>query len=176
MSGALSVDQALELMNPEPGHIVLMCGLAGSGKTTFSKRLADEGFLRLSMDETVWNDSGRFGLDFAAENYPLHLEAARKVVRERLIDAMRARTPSVVDSAFWNRVARDDYKALIKGHGCAWSLVYLRAAPDLLRQRLATRSQRFDANAQFPVTGDMLDRFLASFVAPTDEGELLVRA
>ena len=168
--------EALARLEPEPGHVVLMCGLAGSGKTTFSKRLADTGFLRLSMDEAVWTGSGRYGLDFAPTDYPKHLEAARGVIRARLIEAMDARTPAVVDSAFWNRAARDDYKALVEAHGCRWSLVYLQAAPDLLRQRLAARSQRFDANAQFAVSETMLDRFLASFEAPAGEGEMLVQA
>jgi predicted kinase len=175
MTDALTADEAVERLRPDPGHVVLMCGLAGSGKTTFSKRLAGKGFLRLSMDEPIWTASGRFGLDFNAADYPGHLEAARGVIRERLIEAMRARMPAVVDSAFWNRAARDDYKALVKSHG-AWSLVYLKAAPDLLRRRLAARNRRFDANAQFPVTDAMLERFLASFEAPVGEGELLVLA
>lgn len=174
MTGAITIDQALERLRPEAGHAVLMCGLAGSGKTTFSQRLAEKGFLRLSIDETVWDDSGRFGLDFTAEDYPVRLEAARVAIRKQLIAAMRSRTPAVVDSAFWNRAARDEYKALAEAHGCAWSLVYLKASPSLLKQRLAARAERFDANAQFPVTGDLLDRFLTSFEAPADEGEMIV--
>jgi predicted kinase len=82
----------------------------------------------------------------------------------------------VVDSAFWNRAARDEYKALIEARGGAWRLVYLKATPELLRQRLAGRSRRFDANAQFPVTDAMLDRFLGAFEEPAGEGEMAVEA
>lgn len=34
--------------------VVMMCGVAGSGKTTFSKKLEKEGFVRLSIDEEIW--------------------------------------------------------------------------------------------------------------------------
>jgi len=176
MSAPLDAKAALESLTPAPGLVVLMCGLAGSGKTTFSKQLEVKGFVRLSMDELVWTTAGRFGMDFEAADYPRHLEAARGAMRERLIEAMQAGTPVVVDSAFWNRAARDEYKALIERHGCAWRLVYLKAGADLLRTRLLERSRRFDANAQFPVTGAVLDRFVGSFEEPSGEGEMVVTA
>lgn len=143
---------ALESLAPAPGLVVLMCGLAGSGKTTFSQQLEARGFFRLSMDEVVWATAGRFGLDYDAADYPRRLEAARAVTRERLVEAMRARTPTVVDSAFWNRAARDEYKALIEGCGLrvAAGLSPGRgraAAPPPERTGLPFRRQR-------PVRGD----------------------
>ncbi|MBN8210007.1 AAA family ATPase [Bacillus sp. NTK071] len=39
---------------------VMMCGIAGSGKTTFSQVLEQEGFVRLSVDEEIWATHGRF--------------------------------------------------------------------------------------------------------------------
>ncbi|WP_346775363.1 AAA family ATPase [Bacillus sp. RO2] len=40
-----------------------MCGVAGSGKTTFSQQLEKEGFVRLSIDEEIWATNGRYGID-----------------------------------------------------------------------------------------------------------------
>lgn len=176
MTTPLGAAQALDALEPSPGLVVLMCGLAGSGKTTFSKQLEAKGFVRLSIDELVWDAAGRLGVHFEAAEYPGRLEAARGVLRERLIAAMRAKTPVVVDSAFWNRAARDEYKALVELHGCVWRLVYLEASADLLRGRVRERASRFDANAQFEVTPAMLERFLTSFEAPDGEGEMVVRA
>ncbi len=171
----MTSDEALASLEPAPGLVVLTCGLAGSGKTTFSQALAAKEFARLSMDEIVW-ETGRFGVDFEPDDYPRRLEAARTALRERLIEALRNRAPVVVDSAFWNRAARAEYKALVEAHGGAWRLVYLKADPDVLRARLRERARRFDANAQFEVTDTMLDRFLGAFEAPSGEGEIVVEA
>ena len=54
MSEPLTVDAALSLLSPEPGLVILMCGVAGSGKTSFSTKLASKGFTRLSIDEEIW--------------------------------------------------------------------------------------------------------------------------
>ena len=35
--------------------VVLMCGIAGSGKTTLSQNLEKHGYVRLSIDEEVWS-------------------------------------------------------------------------------------------------------------------------
>ena len=39
---------------PLKSLVVMLCGIAGSGKTTLAKRLEKMGFLRLSIDEEVW--------------------------------------------------------------------------------------------------------------------------
>lgn len=86
---------------------------------------------------------------------------------------MARRLPAVVDSAFWNRVARDEYKALVEQGGCRWQLVYLETPLELIRARLAERNQRFDANAPFPITLDVQDRYAAAFEVPLDEGAVV---
>lgn len=45
--------------------IVLMCGIAGSGKTTFSQKIEPYGFTRLSIDEEVWAVLGRNGISIS---------------------------------------------------------------------------------------------------------------
>jgi len=43
-----------------------------------------------------------------------------------------------------------------------------------LRKRLKARSQRFDANAAFPITEETLNNFLNSFEEPQGEGEIVI--
>lgn len=50
MTQVVSFAAALSALSPTDGRVVLMCGLAGSGKTTFSQALADKGFGRLGPD------------------------------------------------------------------------------------------------------------------------------
>ena len=66
-------------------------------------------------------------------------------------------------------------KAAVEGAGGIWRLVYLKADEALLRERLAARRERFDANAAVPIGEAALARFLASFETPRGEGETTVR-
>jgi hypothetical protein len=50
----------------------------------------------------------------------------------------------------------------------------LKVHPDDLRKRLKIRSQRFDANASFTITEEILTSFLNGFVTPTGEGETVI--
>ena len=177
MVGARSVTvaDALVSLRPLPGLAVLMCGLAGSGKTTFAMQLETVGFRRLSIDEEIWRRYGRYGLDYPPEQYGAHVEAARALLRTQLIEELRGGQAVVVDSSFWSRAHRDDFKAAVEGAGGIWRLVYLKADEALLRERLAARRERFDANAAVPIGEAALARFLASFETPRGEGETTVR-
>jgi predicted kinase len=77
----------------------------------------------------------------------------------------------VVDFSFWQRARREQYKRLTEDAGGQWRLVYLKIGPAVLLQRLDKRSQRFDANAAFPITGEILTTYLSGFEEPNGEGE-----
>ncbi|KQX62637.1 AAA family ATPase [Paenibacillus sp. Root444D2] len=154
--------------------IVLMCGIAGSGKTTFSQNLEKYGYVRLSIDEEVWSTNGRYGIDYPVEKYREYLEEAHIRLRNKLVKLIEDKKQVVVDSSFWNRSERDEYKRLIENSGGKWRLIYLKVHPDELRTRLKIRSQRFDANAAFTITEDILTTFLNGFEEPRDEGEIVI--
>lgn len=61
--------------------VVMMCGVAGSGKTTFAKKLEKEGFARLSIDEDIWATHGRFGVDYPEQNYEFYKEESEIKLR-----------------------------------------------------------------------------------------------
>jgi predicted kinase len=152
-------------------EVVLMCGIAGSGKTTYAQRLEETGYIRLSIDEEIWAQFGRYGVDYPAEEYPEKSRLADATVRERLRTLVEQGHPVVVDNSFWNRTAREDYKKLVDDAGGRWRLVYLKATTEVLRRRLALRKDRFDANAAFPITEETLAGYVAAFEEPHGEGE-----
>ena len=156
-------------------HVVLMCGVAGAGKTTYAQGLEARGYVRLSIDEVIWERFGRFGVDYDAGRYDEYSAAAETALRARLLELVRRGDDVVVDRSFWRRAARDEYKQLLADAGARWELVYLKVDREQLRERLAARAVRFDANAAFPITDDTLDRFLAGFEEPCDEGEIVIR-
>jgi AAA domain len=44
------------------GVVCMMCGVAGSGKTTWARALEARGLVRLSIDEEIWSRFGRYGV------------------------------------------------------------------------------------------------------------------
>jgi predicted kinase len=160
--------------SPGPARVVLMCGIAGAGKTTYAKELEAQGYVRLSIDEEVWERFGRYGVDYDPPMYEKHSAEAEAALQQRLIDLIRAGRDVVVDYSFWERSTRDRYKRLVVAAGGRWDIVYLKVSPERLRERLAARRARLDANAAFPITDALLERFMAGFQAPDGEGETVI--
>lgn len=125
--------------------VVMMCGVAGSGKTTFAQQLEKEGFVRLSIDEEIWVSYGRYRIDYPVEKYEKYKEEAEKKLRNHLVKLMQNKQSVVVDFSFWQRSMRNNIRRLEEAGGM-WKLIYLKVHPDDLRKRIKIRSQRFDAN------------------------------
>ena len=161
-------------LNRSTSNVIMMCGVAGSGKTTYSQGLEAEGYIRLSVDEEIWTRFGRYGIDYDPARYEDYKQIAEDVLRARLVELVRARQNVVVDLSFWRKASRDKYKALIEILGASWELIYLNVPPQELRRRLAERSKRFDANAAFVIDDETLARFLHGFEPPIGEGEVVI--
>ncbi|MEV1201147.1 AAA family ATPase [Microbispora rosea] len=52
---------AARLQDETERRVVMMCGVAGAGKTTYAQELEQRGYARLSIDEAVWALIGRDG-------------------------------------------------------------------------------------------------------------------
>lgn len=154
----------------------MMCGIAGSGKTTFANRFEIEGFVRLSIDEEIWKVNGRYGIDYPAEKYGDYQEEAEKRLQNRLVHLIQDKQNVVVDFSFWQKAKRYEYKKLIEKNGGEWKLIYLKVSPEIIRKRLDVRSKRFDANAAFPITEEILTSYLNGFEVPSSEGEIVIES
>ena len=154
--------------------VIMMCGVAGSGKTTFAKELEKRGFVRLSIDEEIWTTNGRYGIDFPIEKIEEYKKGAERKLRNYLIELIHNKQNVVIDYSFWDRERRNDYKQLIEESGGKWKLIYLDVHPDDLRERLKIRNKRNDANA-FPITEEILTSYLTGFEKPKGEGEIVIK-
>ncbi|MBV2151897.1 ATP-binding protein [Kitasatospora sp. SUK 42] len=159
-------------MTQQMSTVVLMCGLPGAGKTTYARELVRRGYVRLSIDEVVWQRLGQrdAGLVLEEEAYDRLKEEVRREQRQELVELMLAGRDVVVDYSFWSRAARDDYKALVESHGCRWELIHLKADRTTLELRLAVRNGEEGANS-VTVDEELFGRYLANFEEPTGEGE-----
>ncbi|GGH19909.1 hypothetical protein GCM10008013_16920 [Paenibacillus segetis] len=170
------IDDFIDQADVSVPLVAMMCGVAGSGKTTFAQRLEKRGFVRLSIDEEIWATHGRYGIDYPIEMYEqLKVEAELKL-RNELVNLLNEKRHVVIDFSFWQRKKRNEYKKLIEDGGGLWKLIYLKVHPNVLRERLRIRSQRFDANAAFTITEEILSSFLKGFETPSGEGEIIIEA
>jgi len=159
--------------SPRP-RVVMMCGLSGSGKTTYAKPLEAAGFVRLSIDEEIFARHGRYDIDYPASAWVAYQQEAEDALKQRLRESIAAGKNVVVDFSFWNRAFRDEWKRLIEEAGGAWELVFIKTDPANLPQRLEQRRLRGDEANAFPVSPEMLAEFIAGFEFPEGEGEIVV--
>ncbi|KUL23157.1 AAA family ATPase [Actinoplanes awajinensis] len=155
------------------GVVYLLSGLTGSGKTTYARKLVEEGVVRLSVDEMMHSRHGRFGIDYRESRY-FELEAPIiDEIRGRLVRLIGRGRDVVFDHGLWRRADRDTYKHLVEAHGAQWRLLYFKVDKAELQRRLAERHQRDGANAA-TVSPRALDEFYARFDEPMDEGEEII--
>lgn len=123
-------------------EVVLLCGVAGAGKTTYARTLERSGYLRLSYDEEMW----ALGHDSRTAP-PEVLAAADEKVRARLREAVAAGTPVVLDASLSTRAIRDEFRALVRAAGGTPRLVLVDAPAAVVDARMRERAARDDADA-----------------------------
>lgn len=140
-------------------RVVLTCGIAGSGKTTFAKQLEAAGFVRLSVDEEVRRrlESGVLSPDSDSRLVSIAIE---EDIRARLIDLVRQGKDVVVDFSFWKRSARDAYRKIVNDNGGNAELVYFKVDPYANPSRVAGAQS--------------LDRYIPDFEAPEEDEDAIV--
>ncbi|GGC45399.1 hypothetical protein GCM10011386_42120 [Parapedobacter defluvii] len=152
--------------------VVLMCGLSGSGKTTFAKQLECYGFHRLSVDEEIWNNYGQFGIDYAEEEYDKLSALAEKALFIQFLELLKSKRNIVVDFSFWQKEKRNEFKRIVETNHGKWFLVYMNPPISAIKNRLKIRNKTFEANAAFPITDSILNKYIDSFQIPEQENQL----
>jgi predicted kinase len=155
--------------------VYLLVGLTGSGKTTYARDVLEpQGAVRLSVDEVVFAEHGRYDIDYpAAVYFDLYAPALDKV-REQATDALEAGHDVALDLGLWRRADRDEWKARAEAAGARWRLLYFRVPRAELSRRLAARNDQGDHANALRVHESDLDDFYARFEEPDGEGEELI--
>ncbi len=157
----------------EKPTVYLLCGLTGSGKTTYAKNLEEQGVVRLSLDEGVFNIHGKYGKDYPHEKHLELEEKIREELDEQLVQLLANGKNVVLDYGFWAKDSRTKYKNLINQHNGITKLLYFKTSPELLLKRLKERNERIDANS-LPVDESMLKGFIERFEEPNGETEIII--
>ena len=72
--------------------VIMMCGVCGSGKTTYAKKKEQKGYIRLSIDEEMWKLYGRKGIDYPEEQYEKLSEQVEAALQKKLLSLIQQAT------------------------------------------------------------------------------------
>ncbi|MBC9225047.1 GNAT family N-acetyltransferase [Aeromicrobium sp. 636] len=115
--------------------VVLMCGATGAGKSTYARKLADAGWLRLSFDVETWRHGFR-SLDVPQDV----LVEIEQDLRGQLVESVIHGEDVVVDFSFSTRALRDAYRALAAEIGVLAETVFLPVDRQTALARVRTRT------------------------------------
>lgn len=147
-------------------RVVLMCGPAGSGKSTYARRLERDGMVRLSFDAEVW----KRGLPGMSDEVRDEIEVE---LRARLLELIAAGRDVVLDFSFWSRRMRADYRQLLGPTGIVPETVYLATDRETVLARV--RARRGSHPDDFTLSEEVAARYFDHFEVPSaDEGPLTV--
>lgn len=154
--------------------VIMMCGVCGSGKTTYAKQKEKNGYIRLSIDEELWKTYGRKGIDYPDSRYEELSEKVEAMLCERLISFIKDGKNVVIDFSFWSKRNRSFYRKIIEKAGGTAELVYMKASKETLQKRLKKRNTLLNANSPFIITNEILEHHYNDFEEPRGEGEIIL--
>lgn len=143
--------------------LYLICGMAGSGKTSLAKQLETSfSAIRFSPDEwikiVIKDKTDKMELD----RLRAPIEALQWDIAQRLL---QKDISVILENGFWSKKERLAYRATAEALGAVVELHYLNIAKDELWRRLQTRNATAP-NDSFHVTEHELDTWLSWFTPP----------
>lgn len=142
----------------DPGRLIIICGLPGTGKTTLATQLAEQ------LRGTVYSPDdwmNALGID-------LWDTGARKRIEDlqwaQAQDLLRLGGVAIVEWGTWARVERDRLREGAHALGARAELHFLDAAPEILFQRTTARGRENP-----PLSLDELRRYADAIERPTAE-------
>ena len=149
-------------------NVILMCGPAGAGKSTFAKKFESKGMTILSYDK----ESFKRGLNV----HPLPKEVVKDIKSDldrKLIELIEQNMDVVLDYSFWSKEMRMEYISLLKNYDIEPKIYYIMTPKEVVLERI--RKRKGNHENEIILTEDTASLYYDHFQPPTsEEGELIV--
>ena len=146
-------------------QIYFVCGFIGSGKTTYSKALAEKhGAFRFSIDEWM---IPLYGEHMEREVFDKRLATLQCLFKESAQQLFSLGVPVIFDFGFWRRSDRESFIKWASDVGIESEVHYLDVPFDTCKQRASLRNADLNSKS-YHMTPEMLDLFWSWFEIPTD--------
>ncbi|WP_089137812.1 AAA family ATPase [Vibrio rumoiensis] len=143
--------------------IYFVCGFIGSGKTTYSKALADQhGAFRFSIDEWM---IPLYGEHMEREVFERRLAILQELFKESALQLFALGVPVIFDFGFWRKADRDSFTDWATKVGIKSEVHYLDVSFDTCKQRAFARNSDLNGKS-YEMTSEMLDLFWSWFEPP----------
>ena len=150
-------------------RLLLLCGLAFSGKTTLARALARRLALPcVSLDEI----NAERGLSPGGRGLPAEAwEGSHAVAETRLVATFASGRSAVLDDTGCFRWLRDRYRELARRHGCDTVVVFVDTPVEVIRARIDENTR---ASNRSTIIEEVFARHVAEFESPEPD-ERVVR-
>ncbi len=149
-------------MTQRRAHLIIVCGLPGSGKTTLAMKLApSRRAVRFSPDE--WME--RLGIDIWDSTARERIESIQWDLTQELLATGKANV--IIEWGTWARSERDLLREQARQLGAAVELHYLEASPEVLWDRIVARGLEARVGSRTMTRADLASS-CAVFAPPSD--------
>jgi len=153
-------------------EIALLCGLTGSGKSTWAAERAKRGAMVFSSDQWMIR---LYGHHMPRELFDTRVANCMELIFDQANRLAALGVDAVIEGPTWRRAERQRASQRLAASGAELTLYWFDVPIDELRRRLVIRNAALPPNT-FEVTAAMLTEFAGWFEPPTaDEGLRIVR-
>ncbi|GHA40412.1 AAA family ATPase [Photobacterium aphoticum] len=151
-------------------QIYFVCGFIGSGKTTYSKALAEKvGGFRFSIDEWM---IPLYGEHMDRELFDRRLATLLQLFQDSALQLIPLGIPVIFDVGYWRKADRDTAVDWASRMGVNNELHFLDVPFDTCKQRALARNADLEGKS-FEMTPEMLDLFWSWFEVPTPNEDVV---
>jgi predicted kinase len=148
----------------------LISGLPCSGKTTYSRRLAEAtGAVLFSLDRWLITCFGRYSIaEVGHDEHVRRVRSCRELILENSLEFTKRGSDAILDDGFFLRADRTQVATTAAAAGTSVKIHHLDAPLPELETRLTARNQSLPTY-NFFIRSDTLAQFLDLYETPTDE-------